>query len=129
MADHPRKTIRYAIVNLLMAAGVTGGRVYPNRPMPGWKEELPYTCVYTTEESVESNDAQPANYERKPIIRVEIVDGVFQTYEGVVAKINTSLDDDMDAAAKQVEDALLAVEKPWWLVDPVSKAETADGLE
>jgi hypothetical protein len=137
---HPRKLIRYAIVNILKAANICGGRVYPNRPLPGWEEEFPYICVYSTDETAE-NDTQPVNYERKPKIRVEIVDGIHQEYEGVMTKINKSLDDDMDDIAEAVEDAILAVANPpiedpisgrnlpAVLVDPVTGLDTADALE
>jgi hypothetical protein len=127
LVAHPRKLLRHATVNILKAANICGGRGYPNRPLPGWKEELPYFCVYTTEETGQ-NDTHPPNYERKPELNIEIVSSAFQlNKQGEIVKINMTLDDDMDDVAEAVEDAILAVERPY-LEDPLTGIETVDDL-
>jgi hypothetical protein len=144
---HQRKAIRHAVKNILIAADICGGRVFANRPLPGWTEDLPYIHVYMSEESSEITDrvGNSDRYRRSPELHIEIIGGIYQidAATGVVTKISQTLDDEMDDIAEEVEAAVLATavftdpatgETSYsYLVDPASAvnvaAETADDFK
>lgn len=91
---HARKVIRDAAVQLLTGLATTGSRVHATRLYPIEAEGLPALCIYTlTEESGFDT------LSRKSLRRLELA-------VEIVAQVNDTLDDTLDAIALEVEAAL-----------------------
>jgi len=99
---HERQVIRVAVRDLLIAAATAAGaNVHATRKIPRRMSELPALAVYTLEESVDDDSVLSAP--RELTRRVSLV------IEGLVAQAaGTSVDDDLDALALQVEEAMHA---------------------
>lgn len=99
MIVHPRRTIRDAIAARLKGADtVAGQRVFPSRMMPLFRKDLPAVLVYSMSEDVD-RDSTMADAFGAVIRHLDIA------IEVAIAGADT-LDDDIDAAALQVETAL-----------------------
>jgi minor tail protein U len=93
-----RKEIRDALVDTLIDADTAAGEnVYPNRETPLWDSELPAILVYTIDESAEPRDANGRQYRRTLKITVE-----------AKCEATTSVDDELDALAVEIEAAINA---------------------
>ena len=97
---HPRELIRKKAVALLLNKTSAGASVYASRIEPfisnDWEDQLPAIVVYTQEESGELWTAAPREYRRNVELVVEIH-----------AAGDSTLDDTLDAVARQVEIELL----------------------
>jgi hypothetical protein len=119
---HPRKTIRDKAVSILVAADTDVlANVFPNRVRPflstSWTDDLPAICVYTMDESSQIFDESPRRYKRIVQLAVEIQ-----------AKADESVDDVLDAIARQVENALLADETLDATVDDLILSESRTAI-
>lgn len=96
---HQRKTIRDAIVQILTTAGVApAGKVFSNRLKSVDVADLPVVNVYITEETARQAHTASPDASRR-VLQVSIVGAVAATDEA-------SVDDDLDALAEKIEDAL-----------------------
>ena len=94
MAKHVRTQIREAAKQALLGLGVTGDRVYASRIYPLEEAKLPGLVLFTANEDSGREDS-PNETMRDVTLQVS----------GVVA-ITTSLEDEMDDIALEVEQAL-----------------------
>lgn len=93
---HLRKQIRDAIKTTLTGLTTTGQRVYLQRNYPMQASALPGLLIYTNSET-----AEPVTMTRPQKSRRELS----LTVEGL-AKANATLEDTLDAIAREVEEAL-----------------------
>lgn len=90
---HARKSIRDAALQTLTGLPTTGARVHATRLFPIEPADLPALCLYTfNEESGFDTLATP----RKSLRRLELA-------VEIVAQVNDTLDDALDAIALEVE--------------------------
>lgn len=91
-----RKQIRAKIVETLKGNTDADQRVYPNRVLPVFLNELPAIIVNTESEQVEVfAEASPREYERTLTVKIEIM-----------CEESSALDDELDIIGAQVEAAL-----------------------
>lgn len=90
-----RKAIRDALVTMLSGETEAGTNVYANRETGLWQSELPAILVYTEQESAEPRDLSSRKYIRTLQLRVELK-----------AEANSTVDDDLDDLAEEVEDII-----------------------
>ncbi len=84
----------------LIAANTRAGiRVFPSRMRPLFDAELPAIILYTDNEPVEKANDSPREYKRSLILTIECA---------MSAANEATLDDDLDAFAQEVEDALFS---------------------
>jgi hypothetical protein len=103
MADHPRKLIRVAAVAALIGTAPTyatsaGVHVFPTRMIPYKANELPALSVYTLSEVVDPDSRSTAPQELTRSLELAV--------EGCL-EAKATVDDDMDALALQIEDAMM----------------------
>jgi hypothetical protein len=90
---HQRKTIRDNVITTLTGLSTTGSNVFNTRILPNLETNLPCLNVYTISESSEEIDF--LSIQRDLLLEV---DGY--------AKNSSTLEDDLDTIAKEVENAL-----------------------
>ena len=94
MANHPRQTIREAVVAILIAAETDAGpAVYPTREAPWRNIELPGIAVYSLEEA--SQRMTGGDLDRTVLLAVH-----------AVVRLSEGVDDALDQLALQVEKAM-----------------------
>lgn len=113
---HPRKLIRDAVVERLKAASTSAdSRVFANRALPLFKNELPAILVYLSSEPSEISIEAPREYRRNLQLTLELV--AQNNSEG-------GLDDALDELAEQVERVMFEDETFGGLVSDTILGET-----
>lgn len=97
MTDHVRKQIRNAAKEALIGLGTTGERVFVSRVYPLDKAKLPGLLIFTPGEDSGREDS-PTELMRDMTLQVH----------GIV-RISTSIEDELDDIALEVEKALDAL--------------------
>lgn len=98
---HQRKTIRDAVASVLSAGNtiVAAGKVYSNRGLNVWAEDLPVVNVTTDSETAEVFETCNKKYQRDLTIVIEAV----ATQVG-----DATIDDTLDDLADKIERAMKA---------------------
>jgi len=111
---HQRKAIRDAVSVLLAGLPTTAARVFAGRVYNHGESELPCLRIYARHERIEYEDEQSPRTQKRTLT-LEI--------RGI-AKSSTSLEDDLDTIAGEVEDAMDVSEKIGGLVSSLDFIDT-----
>jgi hypothetical protein len=109
---HQRKTIRDAIVSMLDDGSiVASGKVFSNRSLKVWKQELPVLNVFTSSETAEPYELCNGQLDRTLIVVIEATASDVD---------DESIDDVLDALAEEIENKLDA--------DPTLSGSVVDSI-